>query len=401
MKFNYQARTKDGKIQAGILEASSKEAAVDLLQKNNLFVTSLEKSGTAPFYAKKIKFFQGISKKDLVNFSRQLSIMFKSKIPLIEALQVLSGQMDKAIFREKVIDLAEDIEGGSSFSQALSRHPKVFTPFYVSMVKSGEISGTLSESLDYLAEHLEKEYYLYSKLVGAMIYPALIVVVMMIVIFVMMFFVIPDLTSILRETGQELPLVTKIVIAFSDITKKWGIFLLLAFIGLIVFLARYIKTKEGKKNLDRFLLKVPLINSFLKKIYLSRFAENLSTLVAGGIPITQALEITGEVVGNDVYKNIISRVKEEVKKGEQISSVLIQYPDKFPPVFTQMVLVGEKTGTLDRSLLNVVNFYQKEVERGVENLLGILEPVLVIFLGGVVGGIVAAILLPMYRMTAI
>jgi len=402
MKFNYQARSKKGEMQTGTVEASSREAALALLQRHNLFVTLLERAEEGgAFYARKIKLFERVSKKDIVNFSRQLSLMFKSKIPLVAALNSIASQTKNPGFREKILALSQEVEAGTLFSQALSSYPKLFSTFYISMVKSGEASGTLSESLTYLADHLEREYHLFSKIQGAMIYPILIVVVVIGVLVMMMFFVVPSMTKVLLETGQELPFVTKAVIALSDFLRSWGWLLFLAILGVGIFLFRHFKTVEGKKLKDKYLLKIPMVSSFLRMIYLSRFAENLSTLIGGGLPIVNALEITGEIVGNDVYQTIIFQVRDEVKKGEKISSILAKYPTEFPPILTQMVTVGEKTGTLDESLMNVVDFYHKEVERSIDNLLSILEPVMVIFLGGIVAGLMGAILLPLYKMTGI
>ena len=401
MKFNYQARTKKGDMQTGTVEASSREAALNLLQKHQLFITLLEKAEAQPLLSKKIKLFEKISRKDIVNFSRQLALMFQSKIPLLEALQTLALQTKNPSFREKILTLTEEIESGTSFSLALARYPKLFSSFYVSMVKSGEASGTLSESLDYLAEHLEREYHLVSKIQGAMIYPALIVLVVIGVLVMMMFFVIPNMAKVLTETGQELPLLTTVVIGLSNFFRSWGWLIFLMVLGAAIFLFRYSKTSDGKKFKDMLLLKIPLVGPFLKMIYLSRFAENLSTLITGGLPIVQALEITGEIVGNDVYQTIISQLKEEVKKGEKISKFLIRYPQQFPPILTQMVTVGEKTGTLDKSLMNVVDFYRKEVDRAIDNLLSILEPLLVVFLGLIVAGLMGAVLMPLYKMTSL
>ena len=399
MKFNYQARDKKGQVQSGIVEASSREAVLSLLQKHKLFVTLLEQVAKKPFYERQIKLFQRISQKDVVNFSRQLSLMFKSKIPLVSALQSIGEQTKKSAFKEKILSISQEVEGGTPFSQALSSHAKLFSPFYISMVKSGEASGTLSESLTYLADHLEKEYYLSSKIKGAMIYPALIVVVVIGVLVMMMYFVIPNMTKVLTETGQELPVLTKVVIGFSNFFRSWGWVLLPVVAGLFIGLLRYFKTDEGKKLKDKFLLKIPLIGPFLRMIYLSRFAENLSTLITGGLPVVQALEITGDIVGNDVYQTIISQIKDEVRRGQKISQVLTRFPNEFPPILIQMVTVGERTGTLGESLTNVVDFYQKEIDRGIDNLLSILEPVLVIFLGGLVAGLMAAVLMPLYQMT--
>jgi type IV pilus assembly protein PilC len=398
MKFNYQARTKKGEIQTGVVEASSKEAAISLLQKYDLYITYLEEE-KAPFYAKSIEFFQRISRKDIVLFYRQLSLMFASKIPLVEALNAIGSQTKKIEFREIILDLSREVKGGSSFSKALSRHPKIFSSFSISIVKSGEASGKLAEALSYLAEHLEKEYYFISKLRGAMIYPSLVITVALFVFLLMVFFVIPQLTTIFLESGQPLPLITQFIIKISLFFRKGGLLLFLFLIVLIIFFFMYIKTPMGKENFDKISLKLPLIGNFLKMVYLSRFAENLSTLIAAGLPIAQALEITREVVGNTVYKEIINLAGEGVQRGEPISSVLRNYPEVFPPVFCQMVLVGEKTGALETALLHIVNFYQKEVDGAIDNLLSILEPLLIIFLGGIVGGMIAGILLPIYKIT--
>lgn len=398
MKFNYQARTKEGQAQSGIVEASSREAAAALLQKRGLYITVLEEAGRPPIYAKRIRIFKGISRKDIVLFSRQLSIMFRSKIPLIESLQILSSQMANPTFKEKIFELAEEIEGGTSFSGALSRHPKNFSSFYVAMVKAGEASGKLSESLEYLAEHLEREYNVASKIKGAMIYPALLLVFVLIVILVMVFFVFPRFVEVLVETGQELPAVTLMIIKGGDFLKKWGIALIVILITFTIFILRYYRTQEGKKFFDKIFLKIPMIGPFLKVVYISRFAENLSTLISGGLPIAQALEITGDIVGNAAYKEILLEARDEVRKGEPVSSILSREPGLFPPVLCQMALVGEKTGTLDKTLMEVVNFYQKETDRAVEDLFRILEPVLIMFFGAIVGGLMMSILMPLYKM---
>lgn len=398
MQFNYQARTKDGQIQVGVVDAASQEAAASLLQKYGLYVTLLEQVKDKPVYTKKIRIFGKVSGKDLVMFSRQLSILFKSKIPLVEALGVLSMQTKKVAFREKISEIAEKVEAGTNLSEALSDHPKLFSSFYISMVKSGESSGMLSESLEYLADHLEKEYELTSKLRGAMIYPALVLSVVVIVIALMMFFIIPSLTAVLTENGQELPLITRMVIGLSDFLRNMGWLFALGVVIVISSFSYFLKTEFGRNFSEKIFLTIPVIGSFLKMVYLSRFAENLSTLISGGLPIAVALEISGNVVGNTVYKAIIDETRDKVRKGESIGAVLQQYPTFFPPVFTQMTLIGEKTGTLDSTLVNLVNFYRKETDRAVTNLLGILEPVLVIFLALIVTVVIAAVLLPLYNM---
>ncbi|MFH1714308.1 MAG: type II secretion system F family protein [Candidatus Nealsonbacteria bacterium] len=400
MKFNYQGRTKDGESRIGQVEASSKEAALNVLQKHDLYVTFLGED-KAPVYAKRIKLFEGVSRKDVVLFSRQLSIMFRAKVSLIEALRVLATQMKNADFKEKIFEISEEIEAGTSFSKALAKHSKTFSPFYISMIKSGELSGKLSEVLNFLAEHLEREYHLTAKAKGAMVYPALVILVVIAVITLMVYFVIPNLTQVLESSGQALPLSTMFVIKSSEFLKSWGWLLILANILLIAFIFRYRTTAGGKKVSDKLLLKIPFLNTLLKTIYTARFAENLSTLISGGLPIAQALETTSEVMGNTAYKEIVLKTKEGVTRGESVSSVLANFPDLFSPIFVQMVLVGEKTGELDDVLKNITEFYQKEIDATLDSLLSILEPVMIVFLGVMVAGIMFSILTPLYQMLSI
>lgn len=400
MKFNYQARGKKGETQTGVIEASSKEAAAQLLSRHDLYVTLLEEEKAASVYSKRLAFFDRVSVREIMLFSRQLSIMFQSRVSLVEALQVLGSQMKNASFKEKIFEISESVEGGTTFSQAIEHYPSLFSSFYVNMVKSGEASGTLSGVLEYLADHLEREYYLSSKIKGALVYPMFIVFLALAVLFLMMYFVIPNLSRVLESTGTELPGVTKAVLWLAGFTRAWG-WLLFLLSGIGAFLAyKYAKTKEGKRFLSILYLKIPALSQFLQMIYLSRFAENLSTLIGGGLPIVQCLDITANIIGNDVYKDIIEEAREEVRKGSRISQVLQKYPTEFPPVFTQMVFVGEKSGTLDKSLMSIVRFYQKEVEGAVERILSVLEPALIVVLGLLVGGMMAAVMLPLYNMAS-
>lgn len=396
MKFFYKAKTKDGKTQEGMVEASSREAALDVLQRYGLYIVSLEEIEKPAIYARKIRFFKEVSRNDLAVFSRQLAIMFSAGVSLVETLQTLASQTKAKDLREKLLKIAEDIEGGKVFSQALSRYPKIFDQFYISMIKSGEASGKLADSLKYLAEHLEREYFLRSKILGAMFYPIIVLLVFLGVGSMVIIFIIPQLTEVLKGVERELPWITKFVLSLADFLRKRGWIVLIFLVALFIVVFQYIKSKEGKKTFNRFILKIPFFNTLLKKIYLSRFAENLSTLIGGGLPIGEAFEISGEVVGNEVYKEAILRIRDEVRRGSQPSAVLRKYPKLFPPVFVQMTIVGEQSGKLDSALLNVVGFYREEVSRSLEKFIQILEPALIIFLGLVVAGLVAAVLLPIY-----
>jgi len=397
MKFRYQARTKTGEVQIGIVEASSKEAALNLLQKHQLYVTFLEEEKEKPFLKKRIKIFAKISRRDITLFTKQIAIMFQSGVSLTESLRALAEQTRNPDFKEKISKIADEVEGGMPFSQALSKHPQAFSSFYVEMIRSGEAAGKLSEVLKALAEGQERDYLFYSKLKGAMIYPTLVLFVFLMIFTALIYFVLPSLEGVLEELGKEPPLLTKFIFFVSGFLKKWGWILILAFFGFLVFLRHYLKTLEGRKTFDHFILKIPIINSLARKIFLSRLASTLATLLSGGLPVIRSLEITSAVVGNEIYRSIILQTKEEVKRGSKISQVLERYPEEIPPLFVKTVLVGEKTGRLDRSLSNLVSFYQREMDWALEGLVRLLEPAIIVVLGVMVGGLVISILLPLYR----
>ncbi len=399
MKFNYQARTKTGEIQSGVVEAASKEAAINVLRSYQLYVTFLGTAAPA-FYARKIKSLTRVSKREVVALSRQLAIMFKSEVPVVEVFKTLAKQTKNQDLKEKILNMVEEVEGGNSLSKTFSSYPEVFSILYVNMVKAGEVSGKLSEVFGYLADYLERDFHFREQLKGAMIYPAFILGVFLLIGGAMMLFIIPQLSQILTERGAELPIMTRILMGTSNFLRKWWWMVILALVFLIFFIFFYSSTREGKKFFNRNLLKVPFVNSFLQKIYLSRFALNLSTLISGGLPIVQSLEITGEVVGNDVYKSVILETSEGVKRGEKISSILERYPQIITPLFTQTIVVGEKTGRLDSVLANLVDFYQKEVDRTLENFVRISEPVMIVIFGGLVGGLMVAIIMPLYQIVS-
>ncbi len=395
MKFNYQARNKEGEIQSGIVEASNREAALEVLRSHDLYPIMLEER-EVPFYARELTIFQKASRKDLVVFSRQLAIMLKSNVPIVESLRTIAKQTKKEDFKKKILKVAESIDGGSSFSEALAQYPDLFSPFYVNMVRAGEVSGKLTDIFSYLADYLEKEDYSRSKIKGAMIYPAFVLLVFFGVVSLIITYVIPQLASVLKSAKVELPLITRIVLAVSDFLRNHILLVVLFILLLAGGLIFLFKNKKGKQILGNYLLEIPLIGSFFKKYYLTRFALNLSTLISGGIPIDQALEVTADVVGNEKYKEIILAAKDGVKRGEKLSVILESYPKFITPLFYQMTAVGERTGNIDSSLKNIVTFYQREIDQNLESFIQLLEPLFIVVLGGVVGGLMAAVLIPLY-----
>lgn len=395
MKFIYQARTKNGEIKAGSVEAGSTEAAAELLRRDGLFVTFLRKDEEK--FSQKIHLFEGVSGKDIAVFSRQLAVMFKANVSLVESLRTIGGQLSNQSFREKVIKISQAVEAGSPLSTALAKYPDIFSTFFVAMVRAGEVSGNLSEQFNYLADYLEKQYNLNGKVKGAMVYPIVILVVMVAVLFLLSYFVMPSLIEMLNTSGTDLPFLTRMVIGTTNFIRGiGGVIVLLALVGLAVLIGRLARTKQGKDFFDRTALRVPILKGMLKMLYVSRFADNLSTLIAGGIPITQALEITSMIVGNVVYQEAIVRTCEGVRKGQTMSSILSTYPELFPAMFSQMVLVGEQTGSLDKSLLIMVSFYEKETDRAIDGMLVLIEPIMIVVLGVIVGGVVASVMIPLY-----
>ncbi|MFA5714699.1 MAG: type II secretion system F family protein [Candidatus Paceibacterota bacterium] len=402
MKYIYQAKDKAGNKQSGVIEATTRDAALEILSNNNLFpleMNEVDEKSTSAVMNKKIFVFERISMKDVAMFSRQLAIMIDSNVPPAEAIEALGDQTKNAAFKNKIYRIAKDIRGGVRLSKALSQYPNVFSVFYINMIKSGEVSGNLPTILEKVTDHLESEYEIRSKIMGAMMYPAVILVIFILIFIVIMIFVIPNLVAVLRGTGQDLPIATKIVIGVSDFFVGYWylvIFGIISIAGLAVYLPR---TVMGKNIFDKISLRIPIIGPFLKNLYLARFAENFSTLISAGIPINEALEVVSNLVGNDVYRDAILSAKEKVVKGERVSRVFGQNQDIISPLFIQMVAVGEQTGKLDSSLMNVVRFYKREATIFVDSISSIIEPILIIALALMVGFLVAAVLLPIYKIS--
>ena len=400
MEFEYRAKNEEGEEITGEIEADSRGEALLKLQQRDLYVMSLEENRKA-FYDKDLKidlsFLERISDTDLIMFSRQLSIMLGSQIGVIESLKILVEQIEKKSFRRKIRDITKRVEEGEPFSQALKNHRDVFSNFYIGAIESGEASGNLAQSLEYLEEHIERNNEFKKKLIGAMIYPLFIIFVFSFVVAFLLIFVIPDLVDMIEELDAEMPMVTQIVITASDFVVDWGIFVLIGLIAAGFGFSRILKTEKGKEVFDRFILKIPALGSFFKKMYLTYFSESMATLISSGLDIVKALEVTENIVGNTVYQEIVAETRQDVKEGKDISASLQKHPDFFPGLVTQMLIVGEKTGKMERILKSIVKFYREQVERTMEAYIKIAEPALIILLGVVVGGLVMSVLLPIYN----
>jgi len=401
MLFEYKAKNLKGETVEGTIEAINQGAALDVLAKRQMIIVSLTESGSLPFWRKplNIPFLEKANAKDLVFLSRQLSVMVSAGLPLVKSLEILSNQTSKPFLKEILSTIAENVRGGTRFSSALAKYPEIFDDFYINMVRAGETAGKLDEVMRYLADEKEKNYDLISKIRGAMIYPAFVVVAVIGVMTLMMVFVVPQLTKILSESGVELPLATQILIKTSSFFQKYLIFILLAFIILGFVLRAFLKSKSGKAVWDRVLLRLPVFGPLFQKIYLVRFTRSLSTLIIGGIPLTSSLKIVSKVVNNAVYQNIILDAIIDVEEGRSVSNAFIDEPG-VPKMLPHLMSIGEQTGKIDEILETMANFYSREVENILSKLVTLLEPLIIIFLAVVVGGMVVSILSPMYKLAS-
>ncbi len=398
MIFSYQARTTEGTARSGTIDASSQDAAIQALQRQNLIIISLnEAASNQAWYKKSFNFLQRIKQRDIMLLSRQLSTLFEAKVPIVQTFRTLIGESGTGPLRAHLGEVLDDIQGGSSMSQAMAKHPKIFSPFYINMVKSGEESGKLDEIFIFLADYLERNFILLTKTRNALIYPAFILTAFIGVVVLLLTVVIPKLSAIILEAGQELPIYTKIVINFSNFLIDYGI-LLLVFGGLgLFFLIRYLKTDAGQNAWSRTQITLPIVGNLFQKLFLARIADNLQTLLSGGIPIVRALQITADVVGNQVYRGIMLEAVEGVRGGSNISDAFSRHPE-IPTLLTQMIRVGEETGKLDQILKAISRFYAREVDSVVDNLVSLIEPILILILGLGIGLIVASVLLPIYNL---
>lgn len=398
MLFDYRARNKIGRIIRGAVEAETEAAALDILKDQDLSVISLEVKKREFLKAlKEIKIFARVPIRDLVIFSRQLSVMISAEVPIVQALRVLVWQTTNPTLKEIVVNLADEVEGGAKLSLALSRYPKVFSDFFVNIVRSGETTGKLDEVLEYLATQQEKDYDLISKIKGAMIYPVFILSALVAVGIVMMIFVIPKLTAVLKESGAELPLSTRILITTSDFMKGYWWLLLIIIVGIIIGIRYLISYPQGRKYWDFLKIKLPIFGQLFQKIYIIRFTRSFLTLITGGVEIVQSLKIVAEVIGNAVYRDLILKTIKEVEDGNPIITIFAKSKE-MPPMVTQMLGIGEQTGKINVILSKLTDFYSRELDNLVRNLVTIMEPLIMITMGVAVGIMVSAIILPMYNL---
>jgi len=400
MLFSYKAIDQTNVQREGTVEAPSIDAAITAVQKRGYTLISIdEKATTNGIFNVEIELFNRVSNKDIVILSRQIATLFQAQVSPLRIFSLLSAEMENVKLQGALNQIVEDLQGGTSISRALANHPDIFTSFYVNLIRAGEETGSLEKSFDYLADYLDRAYEVQSKAKSALIYPAFVIGIFVIVMVLMMTQVIPNIASILIDSGQELPIYTIIVIGISDFLSAYIGLIALGLAGLGVALWKYTQTKAGKYALDRFVLSVPVLGDLQQKLMLTRICDNLSTMLASGISIVQALEVTADVVDNAVYREIIETALSEVKGGRSFADSIAEY-EEIPGVMAQMAKVGEETGSLANILTTLSNFYRREVNNSVDTLIGLIEPMMIVLLGLGVGVLLASVLMPIYNLTS-
>ena len=397
MKYNYQARTKTGELQVGSVEAASKEAALNILTGHDLYILSIEVLKEAGWSDRILHFFRRVQKKDLMVFSRQFATLLSAKIPLSSGLKTLYNQTQNFDLKETINELVSDIDAGLSLSQSLERHPHVFSEFYVNMVRSAGVTGRIESVMDFLADYLEKEVALLSRVRNALIYPVIVIALFIVVAGLMVTLVLPQIAPIFKESGVKLPFFTSVLIGLGSFMLQWWWAVLVILFLFIFLLFDYFRTAEGKIVYDELSIKLPVLGNLSQKVIIARFAEATSILIKGGIPITQAIEIASHTIDNAVYKDVLHEAAEKVRAGELMSESL-EKSGAFPALVCQLIAVGEATGRLEELLSRVSTYYTREVDDLVANLVELIQPALIIVIGVFVGLLFASILLPIYNL---
>jgi type IV pilus assembly protein PilC len=397
MKYSYQARTKDGELQVGTVEAAGRETAINILSSHELYVLSLEIFKEGGWLDRIFIFFRRVKRKDLMVFSRQFATLLSAKIPLSSSLKTLYNQTQNLTLKETINEMISDVDAGLSLSQSLEKHLNVFSEFFINMVRSAEVTGRVESVMDFLAEYLEKETTLISRVRNALIYPTIIIVLFVIVAGLMITLVLPQIEPVFQESGVNLPIFTRLLMASGNFMADWWWAVVLVIIIFIFLLIDYFKTSEGKIIYDEISIKMPILGKLFKYLIMARFAEATSVLIKGGIPITQSIEIASHTIGNVVYKDILHEAAEKVRGGELMSQSL-ESSGYFPALVCQLIAVGETTGRLEEMLSRISAYYTREVDDLVANLVELIQPILITIIGIFVGLLFASILLPIYNL---
>jgi type IV pilus assembly protein PilC len=393
--FTWEGKTRQGAIQKGELSANNKEEVFALLRKQNILPINVAAK------AKEIKLSFGapsITDKDIVIFTRQLATMIDAGLPLVQCLDILGSQTENVTLAKTIVQVRSDVESGSTFAEALKKHPKAFDNLYVNMVAAGEAGGILDTILQRLASYMEKFAKIKKQIKSAMVYPSVILFVAVSVVALLMVVVVPMLANMFAESGQALPLPTRIVVGISNFLKGWGgLALLVGIIGFFIAVKQWRKTEKGLRATDAFALKLPVAGDLVRKVAVAKFTRTLGTLMTSGVPILEGLMIVARTAGNKIVEEAILTTRQSVSEGKTLAEPLGK-SKVFPPMVTQMISVGEATGALDNMLTKIADFYDDEVDTAVGTLTSMLEPMLMIFLGTTVGFVIIAMYMPIFQM---
>lgn len=399
MLFKYKVINQSGAEEEGSIDAYNVDIAISSLQRRGLVVSSIHDAQDVGFLNKQIGLFERVSQKDVVILSRQMSTLFSSQVSALRIFRLLSSEAENRALRAVLTEVSDDIQGGSSISVALAKHPKVFSNFYVNMVKAGEESGKLDQTFQFLADYLDRTYEVSSKVRNSLIYPAFVIFTFIAVMTLMLTVVIPKITKILIDSGQPIPIYTQIVINLSDFLVDFWLPILLVIIAIGFVLWRYRSTDQGKVAFSHVKISFPYIGNLYKKLYLSRIADNLNTLLSSGVPVVKALELTSSVIDNKIYEDIVSHSLEEIKSGTALSDALGKYRE-IPGIMVQMMKIGEESGELGNILKTLAKFYQREVMQAVDTLIDLIEPAMIVLLGLGVGTLLVSVLVPIYNISS-
>jgi type IV pilus assembly protein PilC len=399
-KFAWEGKNRTGGAVTGEMEAPSEAFVLAQLRREQIAPVRIRKKGAEfainlPFRGEK-----KVTQKELAIFTRQFATMIDAGLPLVQCLDILGMQQENASFKKVILKVKEDVESGSTFADALTKHPKVFDSLFVNLVAAGEVGGILDTILSRLAEHIEKAMKLAKKIKGAMVYPSTIVAVAVIVTFVLLLYVIPIFAKMFADFGQALPGPTMVVLSLSAFTQKYFLVVLAFFFLVGIGIRWYYRQENGRRNIDRMLLRLPIVGSLLQRIAVARFSRTLGTMVSSGVPILDSMDIVAKTAGNKIIEEAILKARGSISEGKTIAEPLME-STVFPPMVTQMVAVGEATGALDTMLNKIADFYDDEVDSAVDALTSLLEPMLMVFLGVVIGGMVIAMYLPVFKLAGV
>ena len=395
--YTYKVRDRNGREIKGSLEADSVDALTGKLGQMGYFVVSVEEVKTSLRKKQIYIFGKKVKSKDLTIFTRQFATMINAGLPLIKCLSILAQQTESQVLSDVITDCSKELEAGRSLSEALSKHPEAFNDLYVAMVRAGELGGMLDDVLLRVADQLERDAEIRQKIKSAMTYPIVVLAITIIIVTAMLMFVVPKFGKMFTELGGKLPTYTQMLVNLSHFLAGWGgLVVIVVIIGLVFAYRRFKATEKGRMTIDRIKLRLPLVGTLFHKTAMSKFSRTLGTLISSGVPILGALEITGDTTGNMVVTKALDEVRAGVKEGETIARPLTQ-TEIFPPMVTQMIAIGEETGALDVMLAKVSDFYDSEVNAAMDSFASIIEPVLLVVLGGSVGMIVIALYMPIFK----